>query len=240
MKHFVMMLAVTVVCGAVAAQAQDTPPVQQTPPPPAQTPPPAKKPSPNMVPDGKMYLELVGGPTFGHKIGGSYGGEFGYSLTDVWLAFVETGWMGAAGTSDVDNRASAVADAIGGTAKTSTHAIYYDGGLSYRFPATGRFRPYASLGVGAASVSNKTRFSVNGADVTGQLDQFGVQLGNDLGGRYSAFFFTLGLGARVPFGSRWMADASYRYGRIGGNNKDQADIPGINTNRLQFGFGVRF
>ena len=243
MKHFVMMLAVTVVCAASAAQAQttptpDTPPVQ--PPPPAQTPPPVKQSTPGMIPDGRMLLEVVGGPAFGHKFGGSYGGEFAYWFTDVWGVFAEVGRIENTGSSDVDSRANDVAQAIGGTAKTSTDATYYDGGLTYRFPTTGRFRPYALLGLGAATVSNDTRFSVNGADITGQLDQFGIQCGNDLCGSYTAFFFTLGVGARMPFGSRWVADASYRYGRVGGNNKDEADIPGLNTNRLQFGFGVRF
>jgi len=244
MKHAVMMLTAIAICIAPAAQAQTTPtqdtPAQQSTPP-AQTPAASQKPAPGMIPDGREYVEFVGGPAFGHKFGGSYGGEFGYWFSDTWGLFGEVGRIQNAGGSDISRRADIISAAIGGSAKPHTNVTYYDGGLTYRFPATGRYRPYASLGLGAATVSNKTKFFVGGADVTGQLnDVYGVLLGNDLSGSYTSAFFSLGIGVRMPFGSRWVADASYRYGRVGGNNKDQADIPGLNTNRLQFGFGARF
>jgi opacity protein-like surface antigen len=66
------------------------------------------------------------------------------------------------------------------------------------------------------------------------LDRFGVQLGGDLLEDETKALVTFGVGARFNVRGNLVADASYRYARIFLSEQ------GLNTNRLQFGIGVRF
>jgi opacity protein-like surface antigen len=103
------------------------------------------------------------------------------------------------------------------------------------------WHPYGLLGLGGASVKTSAAFSVNGTDVTGQLlDVYGVRLGNDLSSTLTKRFLTAGAGATAPFGSRYLVDISYRYGRISPKTSEIEADKGINTQRVQAGIGVRF
>jgi opacity protein-like surface antigen len=188
----------------------------------------------------RWYVELTGGPTLGHKSDSSIGGELGYGWTDERQLFVEVGRMGNVATSALDARAQIIGRAIGASVSTVQRAIYFDAGLKYRLAPRGRWRPYGVFGLGAARVKTQTSFSVNGNDVTNQLDQFGVQLGNDLFGSLTKFFLTVGVGANVPFGKRYLADLSYRYGRIFARTGAIEADSGVNTQRVQAGIGIRF
>ena len=138
-------------------------------------------------------------------------------------------------TSDLDAAAAVVAQFIGGTSKTKQSVGYFDAGLRYVIPTTGRLEPYVSLGVGAAKVTRSATFAVGGSDVPGQLlDRFGVQLGGDLQENETKALVTFGFGTHINVSQRLIGDVSYRYGRIFLSGQ------GLNTNRLQFGIGVRF
>jgi opacity protein-like surface antigen len=196
-------------------------------------------------PDNRGYAELTFGPTFGHKASASVGGEAGYWLMEPGGMIERLGVFGEAGvmnnvaTSTIDAKAKKIADTFNGTARAKPRAVYVDGGVIARFPAHDRFTPYALFGLGVARVTNRTTFAVNGANLTtAQLVQLGVQLGADLAGSYSKLFVTVGGGAHVAVTGRWIADISYRYGRIGGDTP--SETAGVNTNRLQFGIGAKF
>jgi opacity protein-like surface antigen len=187
------------------------------------------------------YVQFTVGPTFGHKSSASIGGEAGYTLNDALQVFLEGGRMGNVATTDVDNRAQIIGNAIGASVSTVQRAAYFDIGAKYRFlKEFGKWRPYALLGVGAAGVKTTADFAVNGNDVTGQLDQLGVLLGRDLSGTTTKVFLTVGAGASMPLGKRYLVDLSYRYGRIFPKTSQIDNDQGINTQRAQAGIGIRF
>lgn len=217
MKHFAMVLAMTAICGAGVARAQSTPAATD-----------------------RAYIEVTGGPTFGHKTGGSMGAEGGYWILNSLGVFAEAGRMTNVVTKSTLDQASLIGSAIGASASAKTAATYFDAGVMYRLPAHSRLHPYAALGFGVAHATNSSTFKVGGSDITGQIANYGAQLGSDLAGSYTRPFVTFGIGTHIPFGSRWLGDISYRYGRIGAETGDNASIAAINSNRLQFGVGARF
>ena len=187
------------------------------------------------------YVQFTVGPTFGHKSSSAIGGEAGYTLTDALQVFLEGGRMGNVATTDVDARAQIIGNTIGASVSTVQRAAYFDIGAKYRFPKEyGKWRPYALLGVGTASVKTTTNFSIGGNDVTSQMGQYGVQLGNDLSGTLTKAFLTVGVGTNATLGQRYLLDLSYRYGRVFPRTSQIADDKGINTQRLQAGIGIRF
>jgi opacity protein-like surface antigen len=221
MKHFVIASLVALSVQAGTAQAQ-------TPPPPV-----ARASSP------RAYAEVTFGPTFGHKVSASAGAEAGYYFEDYGFGvFAEGGRMSNIATSQIDAKAKVIADGIGGTFQAKQPATYFDVGIVKRFSPMHHITPYALLGVGAASVSNKVSFAIAGADVTGQLPQLGVQIGGDLSRSYTKVFVTLGAGGHMTLMDRWFADFSYRYGLIAKNALFEYNS--ISTNRLQFGVGMKF
>lgn len=187
------------------------------------------------------YVQFTVGPTFGHKSSSAIGGEAGYTLTDALQVFLEGGRMGNVATTDVDARAQIIGNTIGASVSTVQRAAYFDIGAKYRFPKEyGKWRPYALLGVGAAGVKTTVDFAVNGNDVTGQLDQLGVLLGRDLSGTVTKVFLTVGAGASMQLGKRYLVDLTYRYGRIFPRTSQIDNDQGINTHRAQAGIGIRF
>ena len=116
----------------------------------------------------------------------------------------------------MDSAATVIAayltDVSGGAAsyEAKQPSTYFDVGMRYKFPTTGRFDPYAEMGIGAAKVSRNVTFTVNGADATAQLlDTFGVQLGSDLSGSETKALVTLGVGARFHLFRPLFGDVSY-------------------------------
>jgi opacity protein-like surface antigen len=213
MRCFSITLAAVLVCIAGVAQAQTMP----------------------GSPALRKYVEFTIGPTFGHKSNVSLGAEGGFPLNDSLDVFVEGGRMRNVATSDLDAAAAVVAQFIAGTGEAKQSVGYFDAGLRYLIPTTGRYEPYVLAGVGVAKVSRSATFTVGGTDVTSELlDRFGVQLGGDLLEDETKALVTFGVGARFNVRGNVVADASYRYARI------FLAEQGLNTNRLQFGIGVRF
>jgi opacity protein-like surface antigen len=222
MKRFAMVLLVTLTGGVGSVVAQ----------------------TPGVATDNESrpwYGELAAAATFGHKSSGSVGLEAGYSLSDAWQLFVEVGRMSNVATTDVDQRGQIIANYISGSVSTVQRAAYFDAGVKYSLVPIGMWHPYGVLGLGGASVKTSTAFAVNGVDVTGQLlDVYGVRLGNDLSSTLTKLFLTVGVGATMPFRSRYLVDIGYRYGRIFPKTSVIDQDKAINTQRLQAGIGVRF
>jgi opacity protein-like surface antigen len=108
-------------------------------------------------------------------------------------------------------------------------------------PLATKYHPYLAIGFGVASVKPEATFAVNGTDVTGQLEQFGVLLGADLSDSQTVGLFTFGGGVMYNFAKRYFVDATYRYGRTSKAESDgEVVIKGLNTQRLQIGAGIRF
>lgn len=186
---------------------------------------------------GAGYAEVTFGPTFGHKVSGSVGAEAGYDFDSIGV-FGEVGRMSNIATGQIDAKAQVIAGSLNGTFQAKQPATYFDAGVVKRFSTTHHVTPYALFGLGGASVSNNVKFAIAGSDVTSQLGQRGVQLGKDLSGGYSKLFVTFGFGGHMALNDRWIADFSYRFGRVG---QDTAtEYKAINSNRLQFGVGTKF
>jgi opacity protein-like surface antigen len=186
------------------------------------------------------FATVVVGATFGHQAGAVLGAEGGWPLNPSWDLAFEAGRMWNTATSDLDDSAAIISQFLSRSAASAGFeakqpATYFDGGLRYKIPATGRFLPYVGLGFGVARVTRDVSFIVNGNDVTDRLlDDFGVQLGSDLAGSETKALMTLGLGAQFTLRGSLLGDVSYRFGRVFLSGK------GLNTNRLQFGVGKRF
>ena len=142
------------------------------------------------------------------------------------------------GTADLDERALLIGNAVGATVSTSYKVNYFDGGIRYSPPMPWMVHPYLLFGVGLASVRAETALAVNGNTVP--PESLGVQFGTDLNGTSRKALITIGGGVTYPLMKRYFIDASYRYGRIFANAEEGAVDKGINTQRAQLGFGVRF
>ena len=190
-------------------------------------------------PEGRGYGEVTFGPTFGHKSSGSIGAEAGFFFLDQVGAFAEAGRMSNIATSQIDAKALIIAGAINATFQAKQPATYFDVGVVKRFSPLYHVTPYALVGLGGATVSNRVTFTAGGSSLTSQqLNQLGVQLGTDLSGSYTKVFVTFGAGARMTLRDRWIADVSYRFGHVGANATSENNA--ISTNRLQFGVGAKF
>ena len=221
MKRFVCVAAVCLVAtlgaGVSSAQAQTMP----------------------AGPDSKMYVELNFGPTLGHKSDKFVGGEAGIRLTGALDAFVEASHMGNVATTDLDDRATIIANFLGGTASTAFKVNLGAAGLRYNIDLSPmRVRPYVLGGVGIAQVTTEVEFAVNGTVIDPATR--GVQLGGDLSGRHNKTIVIFGFGVNVPFKTRFFADLGYRYGQILAKTENFETDKAIPTQRVVLGAGIRF
>ena len=231
MRHFSLVLALVYLGVAAAAHAQAGDPSQ---------PAPASTANPELL---QRYGEFAFGPTFGHKLGGMFGGEVSMPFKHIQF-FVEGGRMTNTATADLQNAANVITGVLSAAGSASSKVKqpvnYVAVGGRYELPMEGRIHPYGLVGVGVAKVEKDVRFLVNGNDVTSQLlDVYGVQLGRDLAGSQTKALLEVGVGAHVNLnagflGDRWFGDASYRYGRV------FLEGQGLNTSRIQFGIGTTF
>jgi opacity protein-like surface antigen len=191
--------------------------------------------------EGSWTLQGDAAATLGHTSSSSFGGEVDYRWTDNWELFLESGRMGNVTTADVQNRANQIGTAVSATANPVQHAVYYDVGVRHPLMPAGSWNPYVAVGIGGTRVHTETTFTQNGHDVTSALETSGVlQPGLDLQGSVTKAFFTLGGGVNVPFKSKYFFDGSFRYGRIFSRTGLIEGDKGVNTLRLQLGFGFGF
>lgn len=191
--------------------------------------------------DAPLAVQFTVGPTFGNASDVSLGGELDYKLGVEWEVFFEAGRMRNVATSQMEDNAQVIVNALGGSASVAQSATYFDAGVKYLFVPFSGFTPYLGVGVGAATLKKDVGFTINGTDLdeAALLSQYGVQLGNDLAGSSTRPMVMIGLGVSRNFG-RGFIDLSYRYGVIFAKTKLIEGDKATNTQRLQLGLGVRF
>jgi opacity protein-like surface antigen len=188
--------------------------------------------------DSKFNAEFTFGPTLGHKSDKFAGGDFGWRLTKDLDIFVEAVHMGNVATTDLDDRATVIANFLGGTASTAFVVNEVSFGAKYNFIATPSIHPYVLAGVGFASVRTEVAFAVNGSVI--DPASRGVQLGGDLSGTANKAIIVFGFGVRVPFKARYFGDLGYRYGQIPAKTGNVENDKSIPTQRVVLGVGVKF
>ena len=204
----------------------------------------AQPPASPAAADSRAYAEVNVGPTFGHKSDVSVGGEGGYQIRRDLFVSAEVGHIGNAASSDLDSRATDIANNAGAAANVIAKVTYFDAGVRYQFVTNSpKIHPYVVGGFGAARVTTDTTFSVNGSIVP--PDALGIILGNDLAGSQTAPFLMFGGGAYIDIASRYFADVSYRYGRVFSKTEQSGSetvitLAAFNTSRLQVGLGIKF
>jgi opacity protein-like surface antigen len=195
------------------------------------------------VPPHQISLEFTVGPTLGHTSSVSVGGEADYVLRPKIDLFVEGAHIGNAATSDFKQRGQTIANSVGASVSGVQRVNFLDFGARYHLPdfnpTIAKVHPYVAAGLGFASVKNTTTFSVNGTTVP--PESLGVQEGSDLSGTHNRPFLMLGIGTHMPLRQRYFLDISYRYGHAFSASEDGEEVlAGVNTNRIQFGFGLYF
>jgi opacity protein-like surface antigen len=185
----------------------------------------------------RMYVEVNAGPTLGHTSDMFFGGEAGLRLAGGLYVVVEGAQMDNVATQDLDDRATIIANFLGGTATTAFKVTHGAAGLRYNIDASPRVHPYVMGAVGIAKVETDVAFTVNGTVIDPAPR---VRLGGDLSGTANKTIVVLGFGVNVSFATRFFADLGYRYGSILANTENFETDKAISTQRVVFGFGVRF
>ena len=182
------------------------------------------------------------GATVGHRSSSSIGGEVDYNVRPNLDVFLEAGRMGDVATSELDRRATIVGDFIGATSKAVQHAIYLDVGVRYSLKAIGMWHPFLTAGLGVTRLHTQTAFVVGSTTLTPSdlVDTYGVDLALDLDGYVTKPFLMIGGGVNLPIKRRYFVEGTYRYGHIFARTSQIDDDQGVNTQRVQVGFGVRF
>jgi hypothetical protein len=166
--------------------------------------------------------------------------EVGMRIWKNLDVLLEGGYAGNLATrreADHAGTIGAILQAAQGSAVTSSVRVpssYAAFGARWVFESTSRYRPYVLLSLGGASIDIKSKFVLNGADVTGSLSNFGITLGSDLTGSYRPLAVGGGVGLLMPLGRQWYFDGSIRLLSV--NTVGQR----TNLSRVSFGVGRRF
>jgi len=188
----------------------------------------------------KGYVEAVAQSAFGNVTSQSYGGEIGITVRPNLQVFVEGGRTRDVATAELSAAALIMAGALSqvstGTAFTVKEPVSFGAaGVKWLVPMQGsKVQPYVMAGAGIASVKQDVKFTVNGTDVTSNMQQYGIVLGSDLSGSFSKPMVVLGAGATYPMWQQLVLDLQFRFGRV------FAEDAGINVSRLGLGIGFRF
>lgn len=210
--------------GVAAARAQPTSPAEQ-----------------------RLSVEVTGGPTLGHKSSGFIAGEIDWALTNKIDVFVEVGHMANVGTSNLDANANKLAtdyfvNTLGLPAQVGSTGIkvtHFDAGIRFHItPPSPKVHPYVIVGIGAASATTETTFTVNGQPIDPAA--YGAALGGDLSGSNTKTILIFGGGITYPFSNRYFVDGGYRFGGILSKVSDIENDVTIKTQRIVFGVGMKF
>jgi opacity protein-like surface antigen len=195
--------------------------------------------------DRPVSVQFNGGVSFGSSTGGTYGVEGDYRLDDKLTLFAEVGQITNVAPGFIVDRAELIASVIGASVDVNDKATYFDVGAKYKVPQLQlltNYDLYVGAAVGIARVSKDTTFSVNGSDLSEDqlLNDYGVQLGADLADGTTRATLALLVGVTRAINERYGVDLSYRYNRIFAKSDLIEGDKGINANRIQAGFIVRF
>ena len=180
------------------------------------------------------YAEAVAQSAFGNVTSQSYGGELGVTIISGLHVFVDAGQVSDTRASDLDASARLVANSVNGQFQARQPIRFGLAGVRYSLSSSGPVEPYLLGGAGIARVKKDVTFTVGGADITNNFQQFSGVLGTDLSGSEIKPMLTLGGGVAWPVWQHMVIDFQYRYGRVFASDQ------GIDVHRAGVGIGVRF
>lgn len=193
--------------------------------------------------DRPVAIQINGGVSVGNKTSGAVGVEGDYQLNSKLTIFGEVGRISNVAPKFVSDRADLVASLIGASVDEKDKTTYFDAGIKYKLASlVGGFDAYVGAGVGIAKVAKTTTFTVGGSTISEDrlLSQYGVQLGADLADSATKTNMTVLAGAVKSIGERLGVDVSYRYSRLFPKTDLIEGDMGINVQRIQVGFLIRF
>jgi opacity protein-like surface antigen len=214
-----------VILGASSAAAQT--PAAQT---------PKQDVSPTVI---SWFAGATTGIAIAHRVGGEISGEGGARVWRNLDASLEVGWFSDAANGERTRLATPLTDfltqstGLPASSHVTLPSLYGIANGRWVFEGQHRYKPYALLGLGIARVSPHTKFSLDGSDITGSVDQYGLTLGTDLDSHTTHFALNLGAGVLVPYG-KWYGEAGYRLTTI------FTDFGSSPVSRINFGVGRRF
>ena len=135
----------------------------------------AQTPAPAASSAGHMFFGLTGGVEAVQNVGGSFGGEVGYSVTDMIDVFGEATWLQDVVTRRKLDVAKQIATFLqtsqGKTATSNVTApgFYTGAGARLTLMNTGAIHPYFAIGAGVAHITINPTFTLSGSDVTTSL-----------------------------------------------------------------------
>jgi hypothetical protein len=162
--------------------------------------------------EGQWFLGVTGGASVVQNVGAAFGGEVGTVVTPKISVFGEALVMTDTATRRRIQTAQNVAANLQTTQGTPASATLKApattlvGGLRFTLHEGGSLHVFVEGAGGIARVTFKPTFTLNGADVTTQLPQFGVTLGADLTGTTTKAAFGGAIGFEVRHDA-WYIDA---------------------------------
>jgi hypothetical protein len=187
----------------------------------------------------RVSIGAIGGVGGAGKTSGLAGGELAFRLTDRIEVFGEGVGMRDLVTQPRRDLAARIGNVLAvsqGRAVATSISVptfYGGGGVRLMLTRAGGVRPYVTGGGGMARLTIKPVFLLGGADVTANLSQYGVTLGNDLTGTVTKAAVSAGAGVRANRG-RWYVDGGVRVLTI------RTDPEAINFIGAAVGLGARF
>lgn len=185
------------------------------------------------------YIGGFAQSAFGNVTSQSFGAEAGFTVSPTIDVFIEGGRTVDAAPASMGAAAELVTVQIQKTAPNAAYTVkqpvdFIDAGVRYQIDIHRKLMPYVLAGAGIGMVKPDAEFTVNGVNVNGTIDQYGVALGSDLTGTTSKLMVVAGGGARYPLTQAIYADLEFRYNRvfISGRN--------IPFSRAGIGIGFRF
>jgi hypothetical protein len=163
----------------------------------------------------RLEFSGVAGAAAVKNVGGAFGGELAFPVSDRLELFGEGLWMQDVVSRRRVERTRTVSEylessqgkPVSGT--VIAPAAYGGGGMRIMLTRQGPVRPYVAFSAGAAHVAYTPEFILAGENVVQALPQYGVTLGRDLTGDVTKFAFGGGGGVRFPRG-RWSLDGGVR------------------------------
>jgi len=186
------------------------------------------------------YIGVSTGGAGVEKFGGLFGLEAGARVWKNLDIVGELSWMSNVVTRTQLDRVEDIAAALGtsqnapATGTMEVPAIYGGIGARWVFENTGMVRPYALVTFGAVKTELKPTFTLNGADVTSSMGNYGITLGQDVIGEYGHATVSAGGGILVKLGTSWYLDGGVRLTSF------SDDDGRVNVTRVLVGGGFRF
>lgn len=152
---------------------------------------------------GRLSIGAIVGAAAVQNVGGSFGGEISYTVTDAIDIFGEGAMFQDVVTRRRLDRVPTITNFLQSSqGKTATGTLtapagYGGGGVRVTLMQGRSLRPYVAFAAGSARIALTPAFTLGGTDVTASLSQYGIALGSDLTGDISAAAFGGGGGVRI-------------------------------------------